>query len=173
MREHCCCDPLTAALITARCSVSTLGVNTWEHQPCGDLAIHKHVHMRTRARTHTHTHRQVRSLMHTAFICISRLPPNMHFPRLPSVSLKTKHGLTALSSLVAQRRRQTTHMHTHSYLSGLATLYLKSSDGDNLAPSIIWAYPAQRYLHSTLWVSRSEKKFVTCSHSNTSSILLN
>lgn len=50
MREHCCCKQFTAALITARCTVSTLGVNTWEHCCSGELTVCQHAHPQTGTR---------------------------------------------------------------------------------------------------------------------------
>ena len=47
MREHCCCDHLTAALITAWCSVSTLGVNT------ADVGILQYISIQTHTQIHT------------------------------------------------------------------------------------------------------------------------
>ena len=100
MREHCCCDPLTAALITARCSVSTLGVNTWEREHCvgfdnawAHACTHTHTHTHTRARyppppPPMHIEAEQRSRNVNGARCLhvckfSRLAPNTHhFPPL-------------------------------------------------------------------------------------------
>lgn len=114
MREHCCCDPLTAALITARCSVSTLGVNTWGHQHCGDLTIHKHA----RALTHTHnsqvppvkTEAEQRSRNVNAARCLhvckfNRLKPNTHhFPPLAVCLLKKDKAWPYCPQLISSGR---------------------------------------------------------------------
>ncbi len=125
MREHCRC--LTAALITARCSVSTLGVNTWEHCRCGDLTIHKHAH------THTHTqagtpciqrqnNRAGTWMTHSAFMCVSLVgcsPTRTTFPARRLSLQKTKHGLTALSSLAAAEK-ETNNTNAHTFTHSLA-----------------------------------------------------
>lgn len=124
MREHCC-DPLTAALITAQCSVSTLGVNTREHQHCGDLTIHNHV--RAHARTHTHTeagtpciqrrnHRAGTWMTHCAFLCVSLVgcsPTCTTFPRSPSVFSKDKARPCCPQLISSSRERDKQHICAH------------------------------------------------------------